>query len=265
MSDIKEPNFFNVDHIDVNRFSLVEYESLFSLACDELAVGEASPWYLYSEAAVPNILKYNPDSRFIVMVRDPVSMVLSFHNQAVFSGIEPLTDFRDAWRMQERRKRGMNLPRFLEPKHLLYGPICKLGEQVARLHERAGADRVHLVFMDDIRRDPAETYLGVLRFLGVSENYRPDFQAANVAQTRRFPLLRDAVQQLNWLRALLGIRTNWGLLTRLDAWNRKSQRYRVDCAIIDELRTYFRDDIALLESIAARDLSDWKAGLLQRE
>src|SRR5581483_10303187 len=148
MSPEKEPHFFNTDH---KRYvtALEGYERLFEGASDRhAAVGEASVWYLSSEDAVANILAYNPAARFIVMLRNPVEMAPSLHEEQVFTGREEVRDFATAWDLQEARKRGHDLPRLTwEPKHLLYGDMCRLGAQLERLFSRVPAERVKMIFI----------------------------------------------------------------------------------------------------------------------
>jgi len=113
----KEPHFFNTDH---RRFlnSLEGYERLFARAdARHRAVGEASVWYLSSASAVKNILDYAPEAKFIVMLRNPVEMAPSLHEEQVFTGRENVTDFAKAWALQDVRRRGHQLPvMVVEPK-----------------------------------------------------------------------------------------------------------------------------------------------------
>src|SRR5271154_5759385 len=74
----KELNFFNSDDYRIIT-SLDDYEDCFAMAKDKLAIGEATVWYLYSDEAVPNILQYQPDARFIVMFRNPMEMAPALH------------------------------------------------------------------------------------------------------------------------------------------------------------------------------------------
>ena len=266
MSPVKEPNFFNSDHLDKLRLTRDEYERLFEGASSaHAAVGEASPWYLYSKAAVPAILDYSPDAKFIVCLRDPVAMAYSLHNQSLFAGTEQIEEFERAWRAQPDRTRGLEVPAHSEPAHLLYGPICRLGEQMDRLQRLAGKERVHAVFLDDIRQDPSTQYRDVLRFLGAKEGFQPDFRPENQAQQRRFPLLRRAARQLGIAKRALGLRRGFGVLERLDSWNRKPHRRKADPAMAAELRDYFRADVQLLARITGRDLSAWLNSPIEKE
>jgi|GEM_PF-5584338 hypothetical protein len=62
---------------------------------------DASVWYLFSEEAVPNILEYNPDAKFIVMLRNPADMFFSLYQQFLFSGKETKKSPKKAWKMQQ--------------------------------------------------------------------------------------------------------------------------------------------------------------------
>jgi hypothetical protein len=78
MSSQKEPHFFAFEGQEV-RFrgpgdvqmsestitTLKEYEEQFWGVSDEIAVGEASPWYLYSTQAAENIARHIPEAKLI--------------------------------------------------------------------------------------------------------------------------------------------------------------------------------------------------------
>src|SRR4030042_1995639 len=74
-SEPKELNFFFTDFNPKYRLCTDENVYLgkyFSEAGQYRAVGEGTPWYLYSKEAVPNILRFNHSAKFIVMIRNPV-------------------------------------------------------------------------------------------------------------------------------------------------------------------------------------------------
>jgi hypothetical protein len=80
----KEPHFFNTDDVQRGTSTLGKYEALFAgVKKEHTAIGEASVWYLSSSAAVPNILAYQPDTKFIVMVRSPLQMAPALHAQVL--------------------------------------------------------------------------------------------------------------------------------------------------------------------------------------
>ncbi len=104
-SEPKEPHFFNDDFSARHTYDMDTYLSYFKDADEEYkAIGEGSVFYLSSKNAVPNILKKNPNAKFIVMLRNPVSMAQSWHAQAIHSFGETVLDFDKAWHLQDKRK-----------------------------------------------------------------------------------------------------------------------------------------------------------------
>ena len=261
MSPTKEPHYFNTDH---KRYlnSLEGYERLFAGATENhLAVGEASVWYLYSAVAVPNILAYNPAAKFIVILRNPIDMAPSLHEELVFTGREDVADFARAWELQEQRRRGENLPRMVvEPKLVQYRDLCSLGQQVERLLDLVPRERVKIILLEDVAKDPAAVYRDALRFLGVPDDGRAEFTVLNQAKTRRWPGLLVVAWLVTSLKKLLGIERGFGLWTRIDAKNRVERpRAGVTSQMRQTLRNAFAADIALLQRLIGRDLSRWLA------
>jgi len=187
MSPVKEPNFFNTDDRWTVTRTLRQYEALFRNAGpDHIAVGEASAWYLFSREAVPNILGYCEDPRFLVMVRNPIEMAYSLHQQELYSGNEHIKDFQTAWALQSERAQGREISRFcVEPKRLLYGPVCKLEEQLERLYTLVPKEKVLVIVLDDVKMNPRREYLKVLEFLGVPDDGRTNFPVYNPAKEHR--------------------------------------------------------------------------------
>ena len=135
VSPVKEPFYFNTDDQARVRFSFREYEALFAGAgAEHVAVGEASTWYLHSAVAVTAILNYSDRPKFIVMVRNPVEMAYSLHEQEIFSGQENEPIFRKAWSLQGQREKGRSIPKgCIEPKRLQYGWELSLGTHLQRV------------------------------------------------------------------------------------------------------------------------------------
>ena len=263
MSPVKEPHFFNTDHKDVATPSLAVYESYFEQATDaHRAVGEASVWYLQSKVAVPNILKYSPDARFIVLVRNPVDMAHSLHEQEVFNGNENEPDFSRAWSLRDERAKGNGGTVFCkEPQHLDYGSACLLGAQVQRLYQGVDSSRVCLLLLDDMRDQPDMLCRRVLNFLGVSVSGYAPLERVNSAKTRKSGALQIAVRALGAVKRRLGVRRKGlGLLEGIKRWNVQPRpRPKLDPALRSELTAFFAKDVKLLETFIKRDLSHWMA------
>ncbi len=259
-SDPKEPVFFNTDLRHYYRRSLEGYEQLFEEASDfHIAVGEGSASYLYSHVAVPNILRYNKNAKFIVMLRSPIDMAPSFHAHLLYHGNESVANFRDAWYLQEARTRGEAISfRCAEPKLLLYSKVCAMGEQLERLYQVVPRERVLLVFFEDFLAKTRDIYFRTLDFLEVPPNGRTDFQALNENKVRRSALLGEALIYGAKVRELLGLRSTFGfgrLLHRINS--RRVRRQPLPDEFKHELVEHFRPDIKKLATLSGRDLSAW--------
>jgi hypothetical protein len=256
---VKEPHFFNTD--DKQAVTTWEaYESLFAAASEHhQAIGEASVWYLSSAVAVTNILKYQPRSRFIVMLRNPVEMAPALHAEMLLSGHENVDDFHTAWDLQEDRRQGRHLPPLTwARRRLLYGEVCSLGAQLQRLHASVPADRILTILLDDMAADPRREYLRTLRFLGVEDDGRASFRVHNRARTLRWPTLTKTLFVISQIKSRLGINLHLGVWDRVSSVNIvESPRQPLSSDTTDMLRQYFAPDVALLSTLLGRDLQHW--------
>ena len=121
----------------------------------EETVGEASITYLYSSTAAREIHTFNPHSRIMIMLRDPVEMMYSLHSQLLFTGVEDIEDFEEALDAEPERRQGRCIPpgaRIVD--FLFYRRFSDYAPQLQRYIEIFGRDAIHVVLFDDLRDDP---------------------------------------------------------------------------------------------------------------
>ncbi|MGE5563261.1 MAG: sulfotransferase family protein [Bacillota bacterium] len=261
----KEPKYFNTDFAPERREALTEKAYLRCFRANPRVhklLAEGTVWYLYSQVAVPNILHFNPDARFVVMIRNPVDLAYSLHSQLYYGGLEDVGDFETAWRLQEARKRGQDLPRGTrDAKSLLYGDVAKLGEQVERLFKTVPRERVLIINYDDFSRDPRSQYDRVLAFADLSPHPREQFARHNENRALRTTFLAAAIFRLKRLKSALGLKKSFGIWHWLQPLvARKQERPRMAKRLEEELQTYFAADIQELERQTDLNLSSWKQG-----
>ena len=259
MSSAKEPHFFNTD--DKRTVETVEhYERFFENASPvHRAVGEASVWYLSSSQAASQILGYAPDARLIVMFRNPIEMAPALHAEMLYTGIENVKDFIEAWHLQEERRRGRRLPAFCwVPRRLYYGEVCSLGAQLDRLLSKIPARQILTIVLDDVQRDARQEYLRVLEFLGVADDGRMEFPVYNAAKIRRWAFLPRLTNVILDVKRQLGIRGGLGLWTLIDSANQMGRRRNsLPPEFVAELKRYFKEDVVRLGQLLRRDLNVW--------
>lgn len=268
ISPIKEPFYFSVDLN--NRFikEWDDYRRLFKGPGDEVSVvGEASTTYLFSNAAIPLIERELPGSKYIVMIRNPVDMAYSLHEQQLYSNNETVKDFAMAWRLSPARRSGNQVPAHCpEPLLLDYQAFCSLGTQLRRLFSIVPRDRVLVLVLDDIRSEPRTEYLSTLGFLGVPDDGRTDFPVFNAAKQWRSAKAGIAIR---WTaRKIAVLKHTKNLLPKrslglIDYVQERSAMVRVRPPMSPDLRSELRDfyaqDVRDLEAILGREFPAWKA------
>ena len=262
MSVPKEPCYFDKDlPLRDSVRTEAEYLRLFAAADERhLVLGEASANYLYSKVAVPNILAFNPQARFIVMIRNPIDMAISLHSYLVQHMVEDVADFEAAWSLQQERRQGRSLPASsLPPEFVMYGPFCRVGEQLKRLYERVPRERTHVILFDDLCQDPRQVYRGVLRFLDLPDDGREHFPVQNVTRAPQSLGYHRALSSLFALRLALPIpRLGIGLFDKLKRFNMApATRREISSEFRLKLIEYFRADVELLSTLVASDLTSW--------
>jgi hypothetical protein len=266
MPDNKEPNFMCKDldsgsYLDSLSFMRDEaaYIRLFAGAPAGSLRGEASTWYLYSETAAGLIKAMNPDSRVIIMLRDPVEMLYSLHGRRVYGGSEDLP-FVDALEAEQDRRNGRRIPhRARNIKALFYREVGSYSRQVQRYLDTFPADRVHVVIFEEFRRDPAAAYAETLRFLGVDPDFHPQFAVVNASASRRSQRLRQLMLSptvVRVARAVIPARVRPRVGPIVDALTSKeTPRPPLDPTVRNQLQAELRPDVLKLDSVLGRDVS----------
>jgi hypothetical protein len=269
MSAIKEPHFFAKDLGGYPRIkTLQEYTDMFAGSTpDHLRTGEASVYYLRSAVAIANIREFNPEARLIAMFRNPVDMVHSLHSHLLYVGQENEADFEKAWRLQERRSQGLDLPLRSRGAFLVqYAEVGRLGSQTERLLSIFPREQVRLILYDDFAASPKQVYDEVIDFLGIPHDHRTDFRRINESKRAKLgwlghfarnppPMLRNAMRRLKQAVGAEGITAVKQKIVDLNTV--KERRQPMSPEFRAELVEAFRDEIALLSRLVNRDLSHW--------
>jgi hypothetical protein len=273
MSEVKELNYFASDFPNVQKISFKspnDYLKLFARADDRhLAVGEASPFYLFSKVAFENMHSFDPQARIILSLRNPVDFIQSYHqlNLSLLREDEP--DLARAWDLQDLRREGQRLPKSTrEPALLMYGEIGKFSKYIQRLFTIFPREQVKVILLEDLATDTWATYEDILRFMNVPSDGRTDFQQINANFENRSRFLAklfhppQPVYQL-FMRFIslfgVGLMKNVSVVyNRIERLNTtRSTRSKMDPELRARLCEHFRPDIENLAGIIERDLNAW--------
>jgi len=210
MCPLKEPRYFATDfHRSNDQFSNNkgifkirtedQYHDLFKDRTNEVVVGDTSIQYLYSKEAAENIKNYNPDAKIIIMLREPVSFLYSFHQMSVRTFRED-KDFVTALLLEDERKKGNHIPKNAAfPESHYYTDRIKYTEQVKRFTDQFPKEQIKIIIHDDFKESNHKIFKEILSFLGVDPLFTPVFKKHNVAQVIRTPnIARFFNNQIIW-------------------------------------------------------------------
>jgi hypothetical protein len=269
-SNPKEPHYFNKDMLNEHKNHFTEKKYLKKCFTDSTrykAVGEGTAMYLFSKEAVPNILKFNPEAKFIIMIRNPIEMFFSFFSTLFIQLVENQKDPQRAWELQENRAKGKSIP--LGRKHselLQYGQICKLGEQIERLFENVpNKKNIIIIEFEEFKKNTKKCYEDVLVFLGLKTDNKNNFsiynkgaQFKNIAIAKILHLMGQGLlgKTSQKMKKMLKIK-HWCFSVKIARWNSKNIEFKQNKKFEEKLISYFRDDIKKLSEIIGKDLSHW--------
>jgi hypothetical protein len=239
--------------------------------------GEGSVSYLYLPGVIERIRHFNPAARFVVMLRNPMAMLPSYHLKMQFMLLEDEEDFARAWSLQDARVRGESVPRHcLDTRLLMYREVARFGMQLERLFDLAGRESTHVVVLDDFQIDPLGTYRKLLAFLRVDDDGRTWFPRKNESRSYRYRWLQELLylretradaprrieQRVERKARLSGLGKNKPWIKSLMKWNWIAAK---PAPLTPEMRAVVADslrpDIELLSRLLKRDMGFWLAGL----
>jgi len=264
----KEPHFFAEEFHIPKITTWSEYLSLFeTVKPQHKIIGEASVHYLCSELALSKIYQYNPNAKIIVMLRNPVDLVYSYHSQLLYNiGDENESDFEKAWHLQSSRQQGKNMPPLCcSPATLQYKNIGALGTQMEKLFSVFPKEQIKVILFDDFKISTSSAYQEIITFLGVPNDHKTDFPQINKNKKHRNQLLGKLTQKTPKLltatgkifKQSLGIKS-LGIIKKIRQTNQEEfERSPLDPKFRSYLVDEFKDEIVKLSDILNTDLSHW--------
>jgi len=268
----KEPTFWATDYPRLRKArgfdQRAAYERLFSSADAQQATlrAEGSTVYLYSEEAVPNIWREMGDeARFIVALRNPADLVVSYHRtqQLLLNEDEP--DFTKAW--MRSMTGGQPDSDTLDGKLVDYQTVGSLGAAVDRVLAVVPRSYVHFTVFESLRDEPEQVWSALAGFLELSPEPVPSFEVHNPSNRMfRSPLLhrlraRPPALLAPSIRRMrhASMRTSNKRLRGLKRafWWQEQPKPSVSAETRDMLTEFFADDVRRLGTQLEIDLSAW--------
>jgi hypothetical protein len=171
----KELHFFDREENFSGSPNYKKYHAHFQpLSSQHRVTGEATPIYMYWNAAPSRVWSYNPRMKWILALRNPVERAFSAWNMETKRGADQLS-FRDAIAQEAARTREA-----LPLQHRVYSYLDRgfYAHQVRRLFDMFGQANCLVLLNEELRSDHEKTLRKVFEFLGVDQSVMP--KEANV-------------------------------------------------------------------------------------
>jgi hypothetical protein len=262
---VKEPGFFCPEmKMNVLRGTSreEEYLALFREAGGVRRIGEATVWYMYSTEAARRINEWDPKSKAILMVRNPVDAAYSLHGQLLWSCTEDIVDFEEAVEAEADRRAGKRIgPLCTAPLQLQYTSVFTYSPQIRRFYEAMGKDRVKVIVFDDFIKSTREVYRQTLEFLDLDSSFVADFEVVNAVKPIA-PKFTGFFAQRPQLRKLfhkaVPRRMRRTLIELMPHFVSTIPRpAKIDPQVRAKLAPRFKDDLEQLSELLGRDLTHW--------
>ena len=285
---VKEPHFFlqydlrGLDDAELRR--RVEHDFLdhyFSQPKPGQTVGaDGSVSYLYAPEQLEPVLELWPDSRFVVGVRDPLTLLPSLHKRLIFTGDENIRSFEDAWAAVPDRAAGRRIPwSTIDPRFLRYDEAARYGTYVERLFNAVGKERCLVMVFDDLLADPVDQHRRLLEFADLKQVAPPEFKREREGKGVRYLLLQQLLKRPPEISCPI-----WRRSVSRVASTRKPARKRakpslalvpsqfesassagtgrrgqipVPLRVQREIQAHFQGEVDRLGELIGRDLSHW--------
>lgn len=267
MSPIKEPGFFAFEgekpqfcgpgDQEAYRSAITEIEAYYNLFKDtsnEIAIGEATTWYLQSPKAPERIRCYVPKAKLIAILRNPVDRAYSAFFHAIRDNRETLSDFAQALLEEDKRikKDWGFLWRY---KHMGF-----YATQLKQYFKQFDNNQIRVYLYEDFKNNPNEILKDIFSFLNVDETFTPEVLTHdNISGIPKSKILDTFLSQKNpikkFFKPLIPSRVRKQIVNQLKMQNMVKPECPLEVRL--KLGEVFREDILELQKLLQRDLSTW--------
>lgn len=282
MSPVKETNYFSDADMQFSQFSIdyrqdinhnldkylagpmdkklhiahirtwQQYNQLFKKVRQEKAIGEVSNSYLYCPSTATAIKSKLPDVQIVMILRNPIERLYSQYLMNLKLGkITGRNLLQEIEHDQNKKVKGWGVSH-------LYLEVGMYYAQVKRYLEIFSAEKVHIIWYDDYKKNPSAEMRSLFSILGVDSDFNLDTtQRYNEAGMPRFG-------KLNYILTQTGI---YGLSKKIFPDSLKGKiksliytKQNIPVITTEEknqLLNYYRSDIESLSRLLNKPLNHW--------
>lgn len=284
MCPIKEPHFFSKDiksenfnekYRKLNEFNIDEYLSkerlaekhitfisnqsidkylqLFRERKSEKYTGEASTCYLFSKNAAHNIHKFNPDSKIIICLRQPLERAYSHWKMNFKSSITETSNFNE-----DLKKDFSVIDKTWGGESQLLVEVGLYYKQVERYLDLFGSKNVHIIIFDDLKKNTLGVIEKLFSFLEIEHQFDQKSRTEyNIALSPRNNVIKFLFNLFKDNFLISGLPNRYKKIIKMFFLKKDENPYMTN-KDFQLNNNYFIDDILKLEKLINKDLVNWK-------
>jgi hypothetical protein len=227
----KEPTFFCKPFQVIKN--PIDYYELYDAVADETVIGEASHAYLSNPGTAGVLKALFPESKFVVILRNPADRAYSLYHWMRRHGFEYINSFEAALIAEESRYQSIKFQK--KPPQYFYNSMYfrsgLYGEQLQRYFTLFPKQQFHIIKFEDFIANPTEHLKGIFEFLAIDQCFTPQFEVTkNQGEvTSRFPefqyFLTVKLKQVRIARKLYRSLPNKLTLTTIPPLSKNTKEY----------------------------------------
>ncbi|WP_429933176.1 sulfotransferase family protein [Alteromonas sp. 4B03] len=232
--EVKELNFFS-SHFEKG----IEYYASFfeNASTDYKAIGELSPNYYHIKTAIDRISSTLPNTKIILILREPVARSYSHYQLSVTNQCS-----------------GMTFDEAMEQVPII-STLSMQATFVEHILNSFPRNNIHLAFYDELQATPQSFLKGVFGFLNVNDSFTPSILNNRVNRII-FPRTQELLNKLGLSKLVEYIKSGW--LGSIIKENYNTGGRKKELNVNNAHKGKFLDDIERLEDLLQIELSHWK-------
>lgn len=269
MSTKKDPRFFDKDY----EKGLAFYTKYFQNAPKSAIKGEASAAYAFLPFVAERIKQDLPNSKLILCFRNPVERAYSGWLMRKESGTEKIgfiealnenikqrgnldffnDDLLSTWLTDQRKIENINQ---LSLRTYIEGGLYS--HQLETYRKHFPSTQIHVIFLEDLRDNLAETMQSLFEFLGVDPDFKlKSTEVRNPFQKNKLKGLTNVFgkKRLSQMAGLFPKNIKNKIISMAKVAQEKPRLTQEERLFASKV---FEEDIRRLETILQKDLSHWK-------
>ena len=249
ISAIKEPDFFSHQELEKQQLyyqspsikSKKLYLDLFKGVKNETVIGEASVSYLFYPKTAQNIYEFNPKSKIIILLKDPIKRAISHY----------LMDYRLGLVSTSLDEIIADKGNKMKYHYQQYISLGKYSSQVKQYYNVFGKDQVKVYFSDN---DIINFLPNIYRFLGVDTTFELiDKEQQNQNRAFKNPILKKVYQNHKLRNMLKNVIPNI-ITNRIKT---EKVELNLNSSSLDYMRTIYKEENAKLEGVLGEKCWDY--------